>query len=126
MRFQHYGARHVATRITGPNHNYVAVTFAAEGESPEPQIIELPPQGGCEHQPLDRVKVLAAVLAGVAEGNHESGSSFAVASVQYVANDTGPEEVYLHLAKALVGEALRHAAEQRGGFEKLTTRGRDA
>ncbi len=126
MRFQHYGARHVATRITGPHHNYVPVTFAAEGESPEPQIIELPPQGGCEHQPLDRVKVLAAVLAGVAEGNHESGSSFAVASVQYVANDTGPEEVYLHMAKALVGEALRDAAEERSDFEKLTTRDRDA
>jgi len=126
MHFQHYGAMHSATRITGPRHNYLAVTFATEGESPEPRVIELPPQGGCEHRPLDRAKVLAAVLAGVAEANCEFGSSFAVASAQYVVNDTGPEEVYHHMAKALVGEAMRHAAEQRAGFEKLMARGRDA
>jgi hypothetical protein len=71
-------------------------------------------------------KVLSAVLAGVAEGNREFGAAFAVASVEYVGNDTGPEEVYHQMARALVGEALRHQAEQRAGFEKLMAPGRDA
>jgi hypothetical protein len=124
MRFRHCGSTYSATRITGPRHNYLAITFATEARSPEPQVIELPPQGGCEHPPLDGAKVLAAVLAGVAEGNREFGASFAVATVQYVANDTGPEEVYHHMARALVEEASRHQAEQRTGLEELRARGR--
>jgi hypothetical protein len=113
MHFEHNGAMHVATRITGPSHNYLAVTFAAEGESPAPRVIELPPQGDCEHRPLDGAKVLAAVLAGVAEGNRELGSSFAVASARYVADDSGPEDVYQYMARALVEEVMRHAGEPR-------------
>ena len=124
MRFLHYGEMHSVTRITGPQHNYLAVTFATEGQSPEPQVVELPPQGGCEHRPLDRAKILASVLAGVAEGNREYGSDFVVASIQFVANDTGPEKVYQYMAKLLVEETLRHQSEQHANFERLMAKGR--
>ena len=107
MRFHHSDATHIVTRISGPQHNDLSVTFAAEGQSPDPRIVDLLPLGGCEHRTLDRCKVLAAVLAGVEDGNRESGTSFAVASVRFVANDTDPEEIYRTLAKSLVAEMLR-------------------
>lgn len=126
MRFQHYGAMHSITRITGPRHNYLAITFATEDPSPEPQVIELPPQGGCEHRALDRAKILVSVMAGVAEGNREHGSDFVVASIQFVANDTGPEEVYQDMAKLLVEETLQHQFDQRAHFENLMAKERNA
>jgi hypothetical protein len=112
MHFRHDGSKHAVTRITGPSHNYLAITFTTENQSREPQVIELPPRGDCEHRSLDHARVLAAVFAGVAEGNREFSASFAVESLQYVANDTGPEEVYRPLARAIVEETLRHQAEQ--------------
>ena len=104
---------HIVTRITGPTHNWLALTFATDGRSPESQVIELPPHGGCDHGLLDRAKVLAAVLAGVADGNSESGADFIVSSARYVADDSGPEETYRYLARSIVEETLRYLAEQR-------------
>jgi hypothetical protein len=33
--------------------------------------------------------------------------------VEFVSNDTGPEDVYRFMARSLVAEALRHQAEER-------------
>jgi len=122
MRFHHYMAMHVATLITGPRHNYLAIVFAPEGETPEPQVVELPPQAGCEHRPLDPAAILAEVLAGVAEGNAEFGVGYDVQSVQFVRNDTGPEGVYRSMARAIVGDTKRFLTEEWASFQQLMAR----
>ena len=111
MRYHHSGAAHSVSRITGPHHNYLSVTFATENPTPDPQVVELSPKGPCEHPSLDRFRILAAVLAGVSEGNQEHGAEFIVSIVEFVANDTGPEEVYRFMAKSLVGEIMRVQAQ---------------
>jgi len=119
VRFQHDGAMHSAVRITGPHHNYLALTFcSSESDPAPPQVIELPEQGGCVHPPLNPMKVLDAVLAGVEEANRLHGLSFTVQSVQFVKNDTGPEDVYRFMAQAIVEETKRHVEAERLNFEK--------
>jgi hypothetical protein len=113
MQYQHNGAVHSVSRITGPHHNYLAVTFSAGDRVSEVRVTELPPRGECDHPPLDPGKVLAAVLAGVGEGNLEHGGELVVASVRYVSNDTGSEDVYRFMARSLAAEVLRHQDEER-------------
>lgn len=119
MRFHHYMNLHVASRITGPRHNYLAITFATEEQSEEPAVIQLPPQGGCEHRPLDAAKVLENTLLGVADGNAFFGTHYRVLNVQYVTNDTGPESVYREMARGIVEDACRQSNESRLAFEQL-------
>lgn len=113
MRYQHNGATHSISRITGPHHNYLAVTFSVGGQVTEVWVTALPPSGVDEHPPLDLGKVRAAVLAGVGEGNREHGVELAVASLAFVSNDTGPKDVYRLMARSLVAESLRPKAEER-------------
>lgn len=117
MQFQHDMARHTVTRVTGPHHNYLAITFASPGESPQPRVVELPPQGGCEHPPLHGDAVLSSVLLGVEEGNRESGAEFTVATVEFVANDTGPVDVYRFMAKSLVTDTFRYQSALRARLQ---------
>jgi hypothetical protein len=118
MQFHHYMNLHVASRITGPRHNYLAITFATEEHSEEPTIIGLPPQGGCEHRPLDAAKVLENTPLGVADGNASVGTHYRVRNVQYVTNDTGPEGVYREMARRIVEDARRQSDESRLASEK--------
>src|SRR4051794_26921034 len=104
MQYQHNGATHSISRVIGPHHNYLAVTFSAAGRVSEVRVTQLPPRGGCDHSPLDPGKIRAAVLAGVGDGNREHGVDLAVATVAFVSNDTGPEEVYRFMARSLVAE----------------------
>ena len=129
MRFHHYMATHIASQITGPRHNYLAIAFAEDGVpdgvSLVPLVVELPPQGGCEHRPLDANRVVSEVLAGVAEGNEEFGVRYVVESIHFFRNDTGPEEVYRSMAKALVGETKLRKAEEQAAFRNLVARASD-
>jgi hypothetical protein len=112
MQFQHRGNWHSISRITGPRHNYLALVLRTEGESEEATVTALPPRGRCAHSPLDSAKILAAVQAGVAEANREHGAHFFLASVEYVSNDTGPEEVYRQMARMLVANTRQHMDEE--------------
>lgn len=119
MQFSHYMAMHIVTRITGPKHNFLGVVFASEGKAPNPQIIEMPPQGGCQHGGLVLSKVMEQVLLGVAKGNTDFQTNYVVQTIHVVSNDTGPESVYHEMARALVGETKRFEAESQRTFRKL-------
>ncbi len=84
---------HIATRISHHRHNYLAIVFGTVSEKPISPITILPPQSGCDFNPLDVEKVLDAVLRGVEEGNKEFGTDYVVHGVQFVEDDTGPEGI---------------------------------
>lgn len=110
---------HVATRITGPRHNYLAITFDTEKSATDPVVVELPAQGGCEHRPLDTKKILEAVLEGVTQANADFDTDYVVQYVHVVKNDTGPEDVYRHMAYSIVEETKKHLEQQSQNFQKL-------
>ncbi len=110
---------HVATSITGPHHNYLAITFNDDKSEAPPEIIEIAPVGGCEHRPLDPAKVLEETLGGISEGNLKFGTDYVVKCVRFVKNDTGPEERYRYMAYCIVKEAKKHLEQERENFNDL-------
>jgi len=106
VQFHHY-LTHTATRISGPHHNYLAIVFAAQGETPAAKVVALPPIGNTQSRSLDECSVLREVLAGVADGNSECGTNYVAKFVQFVSDDTGPESIYREMAKAIVGDTSR-------------------
>lgn len=91
-----------ASRITGPTHNLLALSFGEQHDAAAPTIEALPPVGACRHAPLDPQQIFAAVLDGVDMANMQFGVQFGVQRVQYVENDTGPERMYGVLAIKLI------------------------
>jgi len=103
--------RHIGSVITGPAHNFLGLTFAAEDWEGTTSILELPAQGGCTHRPLDAELILKHAVAGVAKANAEIGTAYKLQIVEFVKNDTGPEERYAHMAYEITKEAK--AEEER-------------
>lgn len=91
------------SRITGPTHNLLQLKLS---KVPEAGMFcdELPATGSCSHGKLDRAKIEDAVKAGVASANAASGTELHPIHIRYVANDTGPEDVYRLLAEAIVSK----------------------
>lgn len=78
-------------RITGPTHNFLAIRMSER--KCVTQVTPLPIKQG-EVERLDGKKVLAQVLNGLDEVNHELGKEYYVSEVQFVPSDTEPSSVY--------------------------------
>jgi hypothetical protein len=111
MQVRHCENKHIATHITGPKHNYLAITFAdVTSAIAEPVLSALPPVGQCKHPPLSSAAISEAVQRGIAAANSETGASDRAILIEYVENDTGPESIFEYLAKAITLETRRHLA----------------
>ncbi len=100
MRVTRRGDFYLATRITGPRHNLLALRFAAEGELvARPLVTDRSPTGDGE---LDESTLVVAALAGVAAGNLELRTDYVVAALEYRRDDTRPESIYTDLAIEIV------------------------
>lgn len=88
-------------RTTGPRHNLLQLKLS-KVPGPPPNCEELPSVGKCNHGELNPSKITDAVKEGIAAANAKIGTMFHPVHIRYVANDTGPEDVYRILAEALV------------------------
>jgi len=102
MHFSQHNNFYRVSWISGPRHNALAVAFAADSQTPKPVIQMLPPIGECRHDALKEDAILAFVLEGIAEANRVFETNFRVSHIEYVANDTPPEEKYAGLAFKIV------------------------
>jgi hypothetical protein len=102
MHISHHDGVYRVSLITGPTHNTLFLEFASKGSETIPTVEELPPIGTCEHGDLPAPAVLNAVLAGVAQANHELNTDYRVHRVQFVSNDTPRVNIYSVLAHKLI------------------------
>jgi hypothetical protein len=102
MQFSKEGEFYKASRVTGPRHNLLFLSFITGDNSASPIIGANPAIGDCSHSPLDKQQILSAVLEGVRLANHQLGTDYQVAMVRYVENDTPPEITYSYLAFKLI------------------------
>jgi hypothetical protein len=101
MYFRKHGEWNRVVRITGPSHNLLGIVFV-DGRAPSDVIVESLPTSQKVQQQLLAEEVQKHVLAGVAEGNAESGAHYAVAKIQFVPTDSPPASVYRMLARSMV------------------------
>jgi hypothetical protein len=101
MQFTRDGEYLAVSRVTGPTHNLLQVRLEV-GPQGAPVCEKLPAVGRCVHEPLNEQALVACVLEGVAEANSKLGTSYSVASIRYVDNDTKPEKAYAYMAYTLV------------------------
>jgi hypothetical protein len=62
----------------------------------------LPAIGACAHSPLDATQILLAAEKGVELANQQLGTTYRVAQIRYVENDTPPEITYCSMAMKLI------------------------
>lgn len=102
MHFSKSGNFYQAAWISGPRHNFLAISLAENEEIIEPQIQMMPPRGECRHTPLKEKEILEFVRMGVAEANSAFKTNFRVQFIKYVENDTPPEKHYALLAYKII------------------------
>ena len=109
MQYYSQNGFYCVSRITGPSHNILQLKLSHEGGC-TPLCECLPAAGGCDHGQLDKAGVLAQVINGVKAANKELGTSFVVAHIKYIINDSPSISVYRHLAQCIV-ERLANGEE---------------
>jgi hypothetical protein len=109
MNIVKVGDVYKATRITGPQHNYLGLVLSETGVESvtiEPLSVDT---SEVAVETLDDQQLLDAVHRGVTEANKALGTRFRIARLQYVPTDTPNPATYSTLAKYIVAYASREA-----------------
>lgn len=109
MNIVKVGDVYKATRITGPQHNYLGLVLSETGVESvtiEPLSVDT---SEVAVETLDDQQLLDAVQRGVTEANQALGTRFRIARLQYVPTDTPNPATYSTLAKYIVEYASREA-----------------
>lgn len=106
------GKFYKASRITGPAHSFLGLALTQADIAGGIHVEKLSASGDTSPmRNLDFEQVVAKVFQGVSQANAELGTDFHVETVQYVPTDSDDLDAYLDLAKRIVREAARTAAE---------------
>ena len=106
MRVMKQGTVYKASRITGPQHNFLGLTLLSSPSSAMPTVETLHLGDASDAVPaLAEEEVIRQVLGGIAIANQACGTEFGVSVIQYVPTDTADNGVYVLLAKAIVEAA---------------------
>ena len=109
MNIVKVGDVYKATRITGPQHNYLGLVLSETGVESvtiEPLSVDTSEVAG---ETFDDQQLFDAVQRGVTEANKALGTRFRIARLQYVPTDTPNPATYSTLAKYIVEYASREA-----------------
>lgn len=110
MRVSRQGNVFRIVRITGPQHNLLGLEFGKNSLVPEIEVLPAVDHRHSKYSP-DVESIRQHVLEGVREANEEAKMNVSVIRMQIVEDDSGPPEVYRHLAKELVLRASRGECE---------------
>jgi hypothetical protein len=109
MNIVKVGEVYKATRITGPQHNYLGLVLSETGVESvtiEPLSVDT---SEVAVETLDDQQLFDAVQRGVTEANKALGTRFRIARLQYVPTDTPNPATYSTLAQYIVEYASREA-----------------
>ena len=101
-----------ATRITGPQHNFLALVLsetAVESVIIEPLSVDA---SEVPVETLDDQEAIDAVQRGVTEANKAFGTHFWIERLQYVLTDTPNPATYSTLAKHIIEHASKEARQK--------------
>lgn len=105
------GKYYKASRVTGPAHNFLALSLTTNGV----QHIRIEPVSlSSDTAPavrLDSTKVLEKAIEGVSQANAELGTDYHIESMQYVPTDSYDLNAYIELAKSITHAAAKWPAD---------------
>jgi len=99
MQFINDNGIYKVARITGPQHNLLAIRLSEQSENIE--IVSLPIKGN-ETINVDKQDVLKQVNAGLNSINEKLGKEYFISEIQYVPSDSNTPKVYEFLIKELI------------------------
>ena len=88
------------TRVTGPTHNLLGVSFSGTADH-LPQLRNLE-RSAIAPAKLDPMEVLDFVLKGISDANSTFGLSLHPSEIEFVGSDSPPETTYRLLAFELI------------------------
>lgn len=107
MRVTFVDGMYKASRITGPKHNYLGISFAAK----KPKDLDvLPRKLGSEEPSIVEGRLVDAVLAGLKAANQSNGVCLTPETIEYVSSDTPDYAAYFDLANMIARVAANHIA----------------
>jgi hypothetical protein len=105
-QFSQQGDFDTISFITGPSHVLLGIEFSEKEKVVPMGLIKRPRVGASNHDPLDEVRIIEAIQAGVAAANAETGAKLAVAQAFYIEDDSPRYELFQQCAYLL---AVRRA-----------------
>jgi hypothetical protein len=96
-------------RITGPNHNFLAIRLSEKKCNTKATPLPIK-QGDTER--LDKKTVLAQVLDGLDKVNQDLGKQYFLSEIQFIPSDTESQSIY----EFLVGELIKRI-DSNGEFK---------
>ncbi len=97
MQFVYDGKFYKAAKISGPKHNFLAISF---GSCQSPTISSLKSKEEAP-QAIEADDVLAQVTAGINKINAELGTHYSIERAQFIPSDTPSSTVYSELTMAI-------------------------
>jgi hypothetical protein len=118
MQYTKAGVFYRVSRITGPTHNLLGLSFS--GEEPKKVVAQKlsEPESGSS---FDEEQLKRAVALGVNQENFSLGTHYHVEGIQYIPTDTQDLEIYSFLARSLIEEFV-HTGEPSLGQSRDSTR----
>jgi hypothetical protein len=98
VRYSCTGDFYRVTRITGPAHNLLGLSFSDGG----PESVTVEKLARPSEPPIDERALAIAVSHGVEQANKALGTSYRLKVIQYVPTDTPDLETYSYLARMIV------------------------
>jgi hypothetical protein len=97
VRIQCQNGEYLATRATGPTHNYLALEFSESlPTSVKVEVLDTGPSLGCCASDVEN-EIVEAVLSTVLDLASELGSVKRLKTIRYVKNDSPNLEAYIIL-----------------------------
>ena len=88
------------SRITGPKHNFLGISFGNTITEIEVEAVETKPD--VSESRLCEKKIVESVLNGINRKNIELKTDYKVKKIQYIVSDTPPENIYGQLAEEMI------------------------
>lgn len=101
MQFVNNAPVYKLVRVTGPTHNLLILRLSSRAITGPVRVDVLDELQNCSN-PIDAHEILQKVLLAVRDWESESGKTYFLEEIQYLASDSRPVDVYYEMTKEIL------------------------
>lgn len=99
MHFTFDGSFYKIARTTGPDHNFLGLSF---GSCTEPEVIDMNIDPENNKVRINEYELKKQVLMGLKNINTLLGTDYSICKIQYVSSDSPNETIYYELTQLII------------------------